>query len=388
MKVLALLQARMGSTRLPGKVLLPILGKPMLQWQVERLRRSQRISTLVVATSVEPTDDPIAEFCAAHGVHCFRGSEHSVLDRFFHASLAFLSEPERPEAVLVRLTGDCPLTDAALIDKGIDQFLTVRDQGCRYLGYDSSLPDGMDFEVFTWDALREAHEHATDAFEKEHATPFMWRNPERFGVRVFKESGVPPGLRCSVDYPDDLLLVAAVLQAEQRRGTFFGMREVCELIAGDANLRRLTAHIVGNEGLIKTALASESFQATAGGVAVPKYGVSIPEGCRPSQEFLAWCARMGIRAWLAAEETVGDLVGRLVSLGDAVPIVWSPGARPDSWTVLSPQPGWERRALELSANPAVTGLLIDTSDREQLVQVLLFLCRDRFAVAGSGDNQR
>ncbi|HKX04469.1 MAG TPA: glycosyltransferase family protein, partial [Methylomirabilota bacterium] len=222
MQVLALIQARMGSTRLPGKVLGPVLGKPMLQWQLERVALSKRISKTVVATSTQPQDTAIYEFCRSIGALAFRGSETSVLDRFYDATLAFLRPEERQDAILVRLTADCPLVDPFMVDEGIERFLKARAEGCRYQGYEADMPDGMDFEVFTWEALDEVYHTETDEFEKEHATPYMWRHPARFGLQKFSKPEIPGGLRCSVDYAEDRDLVEEILRRQEERGSFWG----------------------------------------------------------------------------------------------------------------------------------------------------------------------
>lgn len=373
MKVLALIQARMGSTRFPGKVLSPLLGKPMLQWQLERLRRSTYITDLVVATSKLAADDPIAAFCAERSVACFRGLEDNVLDRFHRAALEHLCEEDRGSAILIRLTGDCPLIDPMAIDEGISQFRDLISQDCRYYGYGDGLPDGMDFELFTWSALHEAYQNATDSFEKEHATPFMWRNPERFGVRKYTKAGVPPGLRFSVDYPEDRELVAAILEAEGRSGIHFGMREVCDLLAHDPRLRAMNAGIVKNEGLIITALKSAPFRVEVGGATVVRYGVALPAGSLPEQAFFDWATRVGIDAW-ATPAHVQEVQRR--AGGNAR--IWDTAALPPRWSLFADRAEW-RPALYRAANdPALDGLFLEATEIRRLAELLMFLCKDRF----------
>jgi spore coat polysaccharide biosynthesis protein SpsF len=373
MKVLALIQARMGSTRLPGKVLSPLLGKPMLQWQLERLRQSERISQIVVATSTLLADDPIVAFCAAHAVECFRGPEDNVLERFHSAALRFLGQEERNDAILIRLTGDCPLIDPMAIDEGISQFLDLISQGCRYFGYDDSLPDGMDFELFTWDALHEAWSHASDSFEKEHVTPFMWRNPERFGARKFTKAGIPKGLRFSVDYPEDLALVSAILQAERAAGKLFGMREISDLLAGDAALRAINAQIIKNEGLIITALKSAPFRVDIDGISVARYGVMLPDGKLPDQSFFDWATRIGVNVWAAS----GELEAVKSRAGEQA-LVFDAAALPRRWAAFAGRNDW-RAALYAAANdPSDDGMLLQASEIRPLAELLMFLCQERF----------
>ncbi len=358
-KVLALIQARMGSTRLPGKVLSPILGKPMLQWQLERLEHSRTISSVVVATSNQPADDAVQRFCAAGGHSCYRGSETSVLSRFHEASLQYLLPAERGDAVVIRLTGDCPLVDPFLIDEGVELFLESRDRGCRYQSYDSKLPDGMDFEVFTWQALDEAMQGETDDFEKEHATPVFWRNPDRFGMTVFTRSGIPEGLRFSVDYAEDRELVEGVLRHQQKAGKFLGVREIAELLETDVALRKINANIVKNEGLFKTSFATPRFRTRVRGEDVAIYGLRAP--AQRHQELEGWARGLGMRVW------------------DEVP------------------PGWQSVRLEgdLAANVArlrrassesgeSSGIVLETTDRGTLAAALTYLCQTRFMEAKQG----
>ena len=363
----------MGSTRLPGKVLRPLLGKPMLQWQLERLRRSARISQVVVATSTLAADDPIAAFCAAQGVACFRGPEDNVLERFHGAARRFLAESERADAILIRLTGDCPLIDPMAIDEGLSQFLDLISQGCRYFGYDDHLPDGMDFELFTWGALHEAWENASDSFEKEHATPFMWRNPQRFGVRKYAKEGIPAGLRFSVDYPEDRELVEAILRAERTAGRIFGMREIANLLASDASLRAINAGIVKNEGLLITALKSAPFRVDIDGVSRARYGVALPPGALPDQACFDWARRVGVSIWAAG----GDLDAVRRKAG-AQALVWNAAELPRRWAVFEARGDWKHALYKAVNDPGTDGLLLQARDIRPLAELLMFVCQERF----------
>ena len=165
-RVLAILQARMGSTRLPGKVLRPIMGKPMLLRMIERVRASQEVDHLVVATTVSPSDDVIEEFCRKHSIRCFRGSENDVLDRFFQAARKFGGQS------IVRITGDCPLMDPEVLDKVIRcYFLGAYDYASNTV--ECTFPDGLDVEVFSAQAMGVAHKKAKLLSEREHVTPFF-----------------------------------------------------------------------------------------------------------------------------------------------------------------------------------------------------------------------
>jgi spore coat polysaccharide biosynthesis protein SpsF len=202
---LAILQARMTSSRLPGKVMAPVLGEPMIGRQVERLRRSNRIDELMVATSTDPSDDPLAAYCEVLGLEVFRGSLNDVLDRY-RAALA-----RRPQATtVIRLTADCPLTDPKLIDQVIEHHHEVgADYTSNTLGT-RTYPHGLDAEVIRAGALVDAAERADDAYEREHVTPYIYRRPEIYRLAGVARHESLAALRWTVDVPPDLAFVREV----------------------------------------------------------------------------------------------------------------------------------------------------------------------------------
>jgi len=182
--IIAIIQARMGSSRFPGKTLADLAGRPMLSRVVERVSQSRAIDKVVVATSIAVGDDPIAEFCAKEGVLCFRGSEDDVLDRFYRAA------KEHGADVVVRITADCPLIDAAVIDRVVERFQSGDcDYASNVLHY--TYPDGLDTEVFSMAALAEAWREAKKPSEREHVTPYL-RWGRRRVVNVESEINVGP----------------------------------------------------------------------------------------------------------------------------------------------------------------------------------------------------
>lgn len=203
--ILGVLQARMSSRRLPGKVLEPVLGEPMILRQVERLRRSQRLEGLVVATSSDPGDDPLVEVCHAHGLAVHRGSLEDVLDRVTAAA-----RPYAPDAV-VRLTADCPLADPDVIDGVVDAW---REGGVDYAGNidPPTWPDGLDAEAIGYETLLDAAERAEAPDEREHVTLHIRRHPERYALRNVTAPRDRSHLRWTVDRPDDLAFVRAVYE--------------------------------------------------------------------------------------------------------------------------------------------------------------------------------
>jgi spore coat polysaccharide biosynthesis protein SpsF len=195
----------MSSSRLPGKVMAPVLGEPMIGRQVERLRRARRIDELVVATSTDPSDDPLADYCDSIGLNVFRGSLDDVLGRYSGA----LELHPMAEAV-VRLTADCPLTDPELIDRVIEHHHAAgADYTSNTLGA-RTYPHGLDTEVIRPEALREAAERASDPYEREHVTPYIYRRPETYRLSGVVRPESLASLRWTVDFPEDMAFVREV----------------------------------------------------------------------------------------------------------------------------------------------------------------------------------
>lgn len=198
----------MSSTRLPGKVMRDVAGAPMIERQIERVRRARRLDDLVVATSVDPTDDPLAERLDSLGVRVHRGPLEDVLARFLGALDAF-----GPADHLVRLTADCPLADPELIDQLVG---TCLERGFDYFtvgGEGRSYPIGLDCEITRAAVLREAAAEAADPHEREHVTPFIYRRPDHYRLGRLDAPIDHGRLRWTVDTPDDLAFVQAVYAA-------------------------------------------------------------------------------------------------------------------------------------------------------------------------------
>jgi spore coat polysaccharide biosynthesis protein SpsF len=240
--ILGILQARMSSTRLPGKVMLPLLGEPMLARQIERLARSQSIDRLLVATTVDPADEPVAKLAAERGIESYRGSLDDVLERFHQAAIC-----HRPSHV-VRLTADCPLADWNLIDRTVD--LAVAE-GLDYIStaLRPTWPDGLDAEVLTFAALEAAAREATSPVEREHVTPFIINHPERFR-RASVDSPVDlSAMRWTVDEPRDFEFVTCVYEALYPANPAFTTQDVLDLLRKQPELLEINGGIERNEGL-------------------------------------------------------------------------------------------------------------------------------------------
>jgi len=225
-RVVAISQARMTSTRLPGKVLMPAAGRPLLAHHLERLSRTPGLDAVVLATTVNATDDPVVECAQSLGVAVFRGDEQDVLGRF--AGAAALAGAD----LVVRVTADCPLIDPALVGRLIVAF--QEDQPLDYLSIDSTrYPRGLDAEIFPRRLLDEAAANAADPAEREHVTPYIYRRPDRFrlGTALVPDAPVEPAdQRWCVDEPADYELVRRLLEALVPSNPCFGWQDCCKTL--------------------------------------------------------------------------------------------------------------------------------------------------------------
>jgi spore coat polysaccharide biosynthesis protein SpsF len=221
MKIVAIIQARMGSTRLPGKVLADIQGHPMLWHVVQRTRRASALDQIVVATTTQQADDPVADFCREHGWNCFRGSEKDVLDRYYRAAGEYHAH------AIVRVTSDCPLIDPEIIDKTVRSFL---EESPDYVSNSavSSFPRGLDVEVVSLDALGAAWREAAADYQRAHVTPYLYENPGRFKILSVAADEDYSAHRWTVDTPEDLEFVRAVYSRVERRD--FSFADVLRLL--------------------------------------------------------------------------------------------------------------------------------------------------------------
>ncbi len=200
-RVVAIIQARMGSSRLPGKVLRLLGEEPILAWVVERVRLARLVDEVVVATTDDPADNPLADFCTQRGYPLFRGSQFDVLDRFVQAARTYRAE------IVVRITADCPLIDPDIVDLTIQRLLdTGADFSANRLPppWHRTYPIGLDVEVVTMPALERAWNEATATFEREHVLPYLYDEPGRFKVEVVDTFPDYGHLRWTVDTPADL----------------------------------------------------------------------------------------------------------------------------------------------------------------------------------------
>lgn len=245
--VICIIQARMGSARLPGKALVNICGKPMLRHVVERVRRSKRIDRIVIATTQKKEDDGIEALVRDMGLEAFRGDENNVLDRYRGCLKKFGGD------VVVRITGDCPLADPLIIDKTIEYFLKNDFDYVSNAYPQASYPDGMDVEVFTVRALEKAWRDARLPSELEHVTPYIWKNEDRsFSLGALKSDVDLSDRRWTVDTEEDLEFVARVYNELYRKDPGFGMQDVLRLLERKPAIGNLNKGRRRNEGYEKS----------------------------------------------------------------------------------------------------------------------------------------
>lgn len=239
--IVAIVQARMTSERLPGKVLMNILGKPVLWHVVTRLNGSELIEKVVVATTTNETDIPIIRFCDEMGIGVYAGSEENVLDRYYKAASHFSA------TVIVRMTADCPLIDPKIVDRVIQHYLENKDK-FDYVStnHPTTFPDGLDTEVFSFEALEKAWKNAKKQYEREHVTPYIWDQPEKFRIgNVENDEDLSATERWTLDYEEDLEFVRAIYANLYKEGKIFGMEDVLKLLKKKPELRDINKKYLG-----------------------------------------------------------------------------------------------------------------------------------------------
>jgi len=245
--IIGILQARVSSSRLPGKVLKRIMGVPMIIRQYNRVQRARLLDNILIATSSDVSDDPIEKLCKENDIACFRGSLDDVLDRFYQA--ACMGKPDH----VVRLTGDCPLADPQLIDKVISYHLQG-DFEYTSNTLEPTYPDGLDVEVFSFSCLKQAWEEAKLPSQREHVTLFIYRQPKRFRIGSFKNDTDLSSLRWTVDEPPDFELVTRIYEALYPSNPEFATEDILALLAGNPRLIDINAEYQRNAGLQKSLL--------------------------------------------------------------------------------------------------------------------------------------
>ncbi len=244
-EVTAIIQARMTSARLPGKVMKEVLGRPLLSYLIERVRCCKGIKDIVLATTLNSEDDSIAIFGSNKGVQVFRGSEKNVLERFHGAATMFGA------GHIMRVTADCPLIDPDILAMLIEYYFSENldyASNCLY----PTLPDGLDAEIFNFETLDYAYKHALLPSELEHVTPYIRNHPEIFKTGNWTYHENFSQLRWTVDEPEDFEFVRQVIEKLYPVNRNFRMNDVLELVYQRPDLAKINIHIKRNEGLLKS----------------------------------------------------------------------------------------------------------------------------------------
>lgn len=238
MKTEIYVQARMGSTRLPGKVMLPVLNKTLLEYLLERLADVKEADTIAILTTTNPADDNIVSFCKERNILCYRGSEENVLERYFE-----VAKKRKPDAI-IRITSDCPLIDPDIVDK------TIKAYKENFPSYDyvsnsleHTFPRGLDVEVFSYTALEETFKNAIREDEKEHVTPYIYRHPEKFKLKNIYSDQDLSSLRLTVDTKEDFKLIRLILEHLYPQKPHFRLRDILELLRNHPNWIEINANI-------------------------------------------------------------------------------------------------------------------------------------------------
>ncbi len=285
--ILVLMQARMSSTRLPKKVLKEINGKPMLLYEIERIKAMKHPVKLILTTTLNEADNMLVEFAESHKIDTFRGSEEDVLDRFYQAAKKYQGD------IIIRITGDCPLIDPVVIDKVLDAFLKGNYDYVSN-AHPPTYPDGLDTEVFSFAGLEKIWKEAKKKSEREHVTPYFYNNPDKFKVfNVVNDTDLSQ-YRLTVDEQEDFVLVSKIVEQFKNQWTKFSTTEVIEFVKSNKEIQAINQQFQRDEGYKKSLLEDKILSTkinTTKGVALWKRAKQIIPGgtqllSKQSEQFL------------------------------------------------------------------------------------------------------
>jgi len=242
--VTAIIQARMTSTRLPGKVLMQVMGRPLLSYQIERLRFSKMIDKIIIATTVNQEDDLIVKLCKKEGLYFFRGSEDDVLDRYYQTAKRYNTEH------IMRLTADCPLIYSDICDSISDAYF---ESNVDYIRTGETFAEGLDCEIISFEALTKAWLEAESKAEREHVTLYTRNHPEWFETMVKENETDDSRYRITVDEENDFLVVKAIMEnLYTGSDDYFTIREIKSYMDAHPEIYKLNSTIIRNEGMLKS----------------------------------------------------------------------------------------------------------------------------------------
>lgn len=244
--ILIISQARYSSTRLPGKVLLKILDKPLLWYLIERLKLVKTPNQLIIATGISHSNKPIIDFAKKKNVNYFAGSEEDVIDRYYQTAKYYNG------AIIVRITTDCPLMDPAIIDYGLNIFING-DYDYVSNVQPPTFPDGFDVEIFSFNALETSWKESKKPSEREHVTPYIWKNEEKqFKLKNFENEIDLSNFRLTVDTKEDFILISKIIEEFYDKWNKFTMKDVIMYLKKNPELLKINSQYQRNEGYLKS----------------------------------------------------------------------------------------------------------------------------------------
>lgn len=242
MRIVTVIQTRMSSTRLPGKVMLPILGKPLLIRMLERVQSAKLTGDLIVATSINNDDDEIEKLCDQNNITCFRGHLTDLLDRHYQVAVKF-----RADAV-VKIPSDCPLIDPRVIDRVIQHYIDSEEFDFVSNLHPATYPDGNDVEIMSFASLECAWKDAAKDYEREHTTPFIWEHRDVFNVgNVLWETGLDYSTshRWTIDYPEDYEFIRKIFEELYPSNPVFSLNDILDLLKCKPGIAEINSRYLG-----------------------------------------------------------------------------------------------------------------------------------------------
>lgn len=236
MKTVAIVQARMGSTRLPGKVLKEVLSRPLLSYQIERMKRINLIDEIIIATTPNQ-NEAIIELCKNEKINYFVGSESDVLERYYQVAKKYQAD------IVVRMTSDCPIIDAQIVDQLISMY---QNGEYDYVSntIERTFPRGMDAEVFSFESLERAYNEAQRDYEREHVTPYLYLNEDTFKIGQLTQQNDTNEIRLTVDTPEDFEVIKRIIEALYPINPNFKLKDILEILAENPEWLEINKEIV------------------------------------------------------------------------------------------------------------------------------------------------
>ncbi|HAZ10368.1 MAG TPA: acylneuraminate cytidylyltransferase [Candidatus Omnitrophica bacterium] len=242
--ILAIVQARMSSNRLQGKVLKEVMGKPLIGYLLERLSASKRINKIIVATTTDKDDDVVYDYVKSLQFDVYRGSNQNVLSRYYFAAVKY-----KPDSVM-RITADCPLIDPGICDRLIDFYIKEK---ADYACLSQRFAEGLDSEIFTFKVLEDMHKNAKKKSEREHVSLFLHNNPGMFNKRILDNAADDSKYRITVDEPEDFEVVKTLIENLYKANSdFLDFQAIKKFLDKNPEISRKNSHIIRNEGLLKS----------------------------------------------------------------------------------------------------------------------------------------